>query len=166
MRGSPALGFTNSGASMPAAASSCRMSSVARGPTPQLTPTTSAPPGPASSLATSLGDSPAGVVSADTKSSAAITGRSVTARTASRAIRTSSSEGNVSSTSTSTPPSTSAPTCSRTASPAASGVTLPTARSRPKGLIEPPMKAGAPMISRASRAMRAAWKFTSRTRSP
>ena len=108
------------------------MSSAARGPTPQLTPTTSAPSA-ASAATASRGRSPAEVVSPATKSSATTTGRSVTARAARRAWRASVSEGKVSNTSRSTPPSTSAPICSRKASRACSAVSAPSARSRPMG---------------------------------
>ena len=68
----------------------------------------------------------------------AITGRSVTDRTASTAIASSVRSENVSSTKPSTPPSSKPSACSRNASRASSTETVPSgARYLPSGPIEP-----------------------------
>src|SRR2546429_601147 len=82
-----------------------------------------------------------------------MTGRSVMARTASTARRSSWRSEKVSTTKASTPPSSSPSACSRKAALASSGVIDPSgARYFPRGPMEPSTKMSRPSVSRTSRA--------------
>jgi hypothetical protein len=150
-RGTPALGIAARG--RPTARIRSTISYMPAGPSPQLTPMTSAPHC-ASRSAIASGGVPSAMAPKASKLAQATTGRSHTARTASRAMRSSSGWRMVSSTIRSAPARPSA--CSRKAAPSS-------ARSRagrplrlsPEGPIEPPTKAPAdagPAASMASRA--------------
>ena len=158
-RGWPAFGCADS-FTVATRASRSIVSSIAAGPTLQLSPTTSAPQRSSSGTNVS-GAAPSRVLPSSSVVICATIGRSQTERTPRIAAPISLTSRKVSSTNRSTPPSTSARACSAKYSCASSTPVLPHGSMRmPSGPMAPATHAW----SRAAwRAMRAPWTLTACT---
>ena len=151
VRGSPAFGCTHSGRSTTRMRSA--MASAICGPSPQFTPSPSAPQS-RNVVATCSGPDPSATVSLGSNAMVAMIGVSgAPRRAASIAMRISSRCRKVSSTSTSAPPSTSATACSaKVAEARSSSACVATPGTSPVGPMEPATHTSSPAALRASRA--------------